>query len=224
MKKWISTLGLIYLAMLFLASPTKAEETKVKFNLGLRTWCNWWEIKAGGDETSDPTFLLGPNFKLSYGDFFGGMSYMTSVSDYKFSTYKWSRHELDLIFGYMVHPRLGVVGGFKYLRGSDNTERSHSAYGLALGLSFNYPLPIDVVDITFYANGFFLPMKGEYKSPAWPNPPDYDIIGYSGEAGFAYSPFQKLSINLSYKYQFLDWPGLAKDTLSGIILGVSYEF
>jgi opacity protein-like surface antigen len=224
MKKWTAGLGLIYLVILFIASPVYAEE--LKFSLGLRTWYNWWEIEpdGGASNTSDPAFLLGPNFKLSYGKFFGGMSYMTTVSDYRFPGSTWSRHDLDVIFGYMVHPRLGVVGGWKYLRGSQSTGPSHTAYGPALGLSFNYPLPIQDLGITFYLNAFFLPMKGEYKVPNIPDSPDYDITGFSAEAGFAYSPFQKFSINLGYKYQYLDWKNLANDILSGVTLGVSYEF
>ncbi len=207
--------------MSFFAPP--ADSNELRFDLGLRTWCNKWDVDAFNDRSSDHTFLVGPNFKLSYGNFFGGLSYMTTAGDYGFSDSEWSRHDLDVIFGYMVHPRLGVVGGFKYLRGKGNTGSSHSEYGPVLGLTFNYPLPIPDTGLLFYANGFFISMQGEYNVPGV-STPDYDIVGYSGEAGLAYEAFENFSINLGYKYQFLKWKDLANDILSGIILGVSYGF
>jgi len=224
MKKWNAGLGLICLAIFFIAQPVYAEE--LKFNLGLRTWCNWWEIEVDGgvSTTSDPTFLLGPNCTISYKNFFWILSYMTTVSNYQFPASTWSRHDLDAIFGYMVHPRLSVAGGWKYIRGNQSIGNSHTASGVSLGLSFNYPLPIEAVELTFYSNAFFLPMKGEFKDKNNPNSPDYDIIGFSAEAGFAYSPFNKFFINLGYKYQYLNWKDLGNDILSGITLGVTYEF
>lgn len=220
MKKWRLFIAICFLFQ-FWAFPADSKE--LNFNLGLRTWYDQWRVKAFNDAASDYTFLIGPNFKLSYGNFFGGLSYMTSAQDYRFPSSEWSRHDLDVIFGYMVHPRFGVVGGFKYLRGKESTGNSHSAYGPALGLTFNYPFPIERVGLVFYLNGFFLSMQGEYKIPGT-SAPDYDIIGYSGEAGLAYEAFKDFSINLGYKYQFLKWKDLADDILSGVILGVSYGF
>ena len=211
----------IFILFQFFAFPADSKE--LRFDLGVRTWYNKWQVEAFNDTDSDYTFLVGPNFKLSYGNFFGGLSYMTSAWDYEFPDSEWSRHDLDVIFGYMVHPRLGVVGGFKYLRGKGNTGKSHSEYGPVLGLAFNYPLPIEDAALIFYANGFFISMQGEYKIPGV-STPDYDIVGYSGEAGFAYEAFENFSINLGYKYQFLKWKDLANDILSGIILGISYAF
>jgi hypothetical protein len=220
MKRLGFMVGVIVLLQCF-AFPADSKE--LRFDLGLRTWYNKWQVEAFNDTESDYTFLVGPNFKLSYGNFFGGLSYMTNAGDYRFPDSEWSRHDLDVIFGYMVHPRLGVVGGFKYLRGKGSTGNSHSEYGPVLGLTFNYPLPIDNTGLIFYANGFFISMQGEYKIPGV-STPDYDIIGYSGEAGFAYEAFENFSINLGYKHQFLKWKDLANDILSGIILGVSYGF
>lgn len=217
-------IGAAFFMMLFLASSTYAED--FDFNVGLRTWYNDWEIvpESGDSNTSDYTFMLGPNFKVSYGKFFGGASFMATMSDYKFSGSKWPRYDLDAMLGYMVHPRLGLVAGWKYIRGTNNTGTSHSIYGPTFGLTFNYPIPIEVVNLTFYLNGAILPLEGNLKVSGAANDTNYDIIGYSGEAGFAYAPIDNFSISLGYKYQNLDWRHLANDILSGVTLGVNYAF
>ena len=224
MKKGCVLMWATLFIMLFLFGYARAEE--FGFNVGLRTWYNDWKIspESGSSNTSDYTFMLGPNFKVSYGKFFAGASFMASVSDYKFSASKWPRYDLDAMIGYMVHPRLGLVAGWKYIRGTDNTGISHSVYGPTFGATFNYPIPIEAVNLTFYLNGAFLPLRGEIRSSGTANDTTYDIIGWSGEAGFAYAPIDRLSISLGYKYQNLDWRHLANDILSGVTLGVNYAF
>ncbi len=226
MKKTITLVLAALLCTFFTGSPAWAEDDAFGFNVGLRTWYNEWEIKpkSGGGETSDYTFMVGPNFKVSYGKFFCGASFLASVSDYKFTVVKWPRYDLDAMIGYMVHPRLGLVAGWKYIRGTSNTGTSHSIYGPTFGATFNYPIPIEVMSLAFYLNGAFLPLQGNIKSAGAPNDVSYDIIGYSAEAGFAYAPMDKLSISLGYKYQNLDWRDLASDILSGVTLGVNYAF
>jgi len=217
-------IGATFFMILFFASSTYAED--FDFNVGLRTWYNDWEIapESGSSNTSDYTFMLGPNFKVSYGKFFGGASFMGTMSDYKFSGTKWPRYDLDAMLGYMVHPRLGLVAGWKYIRGTSSTGTSHSIYGPTFGLTFNYPIPIEVVNLSFYLNGAILPLEGNLKASGAANDTNYDIIGYSGEAGFAYAPIDNFSISLGYKYQNLDWRHLANDILSGVTLGVNYAF
>ena len=224
MKKVSIVVPIISLVMLFCSSLCHAEG--LKFTGGLRTWYNDWTVENEADQTarSDYVFLVGPNVKLTYGNFFGGMSVMTTASDYNFPDSKWSRNDLDAVFGYMVHPRIGLVAGWKYLWGSSKTRGSHTVYGPAFGFTFNYPIPIENVALSFYLNAAFMPLKGEYQAPNSSNTPDYNIIGYSAEGGFAYSPFPKFTINLGYKYQNLDWRYFVSDILSGVTLGVSYEF
>jgi len=224
MKKGNIVIMAAAFTVLFLASSISAGE--FGFNVGLRTWYSDWEIQpqSGGSTTSDYTFMLGPNFKVSYEKFFCGASFMGTVSDYKFQALKWPRYDLDAMIGYMVHPRLGLVAGWKYIRGTNNLGTSHTIYGPTFGLTFNYPLPIDTVNLSFYLNGAFLPLRGSLKYAGASSDTSYDIIGYSGEAGFAYAPIDNLSISLGYKYQNLDWRDLANDILSGVTLGVNYAF
>ncbi len=224
MKKGNIVIGITFFMMFFLTSSIYAED--FSFNVGLRTWYNDWEVvsDSGGSDTSDSTFMLGPNFKLSYGKFFGGVSFMTTMSDYKFSDSKWPRYDLDAMLGYMVHPRLGLIAGWKYIRGTSSTRTSHSVYGPVFGFTFNYPIPIEVLKLTFYLNGAFMPLEGELKYSGAASETNYDIIGYSGEAGFAYALIDDLSISLGYKYQNLDWRPLAEDILSGVTFGINYPF
>ena len=76
----------------------------------------------------------------------------------------------------------------------------------------------------FYLNGAILPLEGNLKFAGAASDTNYDIIGYSGEAGFAYAPIDNFSISLGYKYQNLDWRHLANDILSGVTFGINYAF
>jgi len=223
MKKGYLVIGAAFLMMLFLSEYAFSED--FDFNVGLRTWYSDWEIspKSGSSTTSDYSFMVGPNFKVSYQKFFAGASFMATTSDYKFQNLTWPRYDLDVMIGYMVHPRLGLVAGWKSIRGTTNTGVTHSVNGPTFGATFNYPIPMEAVNVTFYLNGAFLPLQGDISGPG-SNDTSYDIIGYSAEAGFAYAPIDTLSITLGYKYQNLDWRDLANDILSGVTLGVNYAF
>jgi len=223
MRKECFLIGIAFFVMFFVSGHTWAEDWG--FNVGLRTWYNDWRIspESGSSATSDYTFMVGPNFKVSYRDFFVGASFLATASDYTFPTTDWPRYDLDAMMGYMVHPRLGLVAGWKYIRGTNSTRLTHNAYGPTFGAIFNYPISIETVNLTFYLNGAFLPLKGEISAPGVKDN-SYDIIGYSGEAGFAYAPVDNLSISLGYKYQSLDWRHLADDILSGVTLGINYTF
>jgi len=224
MKRGLLIIGATFFMMFFLYGYTRAED--FGFNLGLRTWYNSWEIapETVSSNKSDDTFMLGPNFKVSYGKFFAGASFLATVQDYKFSTSTWPRYDLDAMLGYMVHPRISLIAGWKYIRGTENTGLKHSAYGPTAGFAFNYPIPIEALNLSFYLNGAFLFLEGDLTPSGSAITSSYDIIGYSGEGGLVYTAIDNLSISLGYKYQNLDWRHLATDILSGVTLGVNYAF
>jgi hypothetical protein len=216
-----------FILTLAFSSEIYAEE--LSFSIGVKSWYNDWEITGEGSEKSDSRIFIGPNVKLSYGKFFGGISFMMNPSDYEFpSNTETTRKDIDVVLGYMIHPRIGLVGGYKYLTGirrnetimnDDGTIGFHDSYtanGVAFGAAFNYP--ISSIRLTPYINGILMPLKGEYAHE------NYDIIGYSAEGGIVYGLFEKLSVSLGYKFQYLDWRHLAKDEMQGITFGLSYNF
>jgi opacity protein-like surface antigen len=224
MKKGFLLIGAAFFMIVFPFGYTWAED--FGFNVGLRTWYNYWEIapETVSSNKSDYTFMMGPNFKVTYGKAFAGASFMATIQDYKLSETKWPRYDLDAMLGYMVHPRIGLIGGWKYIRGTENTGLSHKAYGPTFGFAFNHPIPIEALNLSFYLNGAFLALQGELTYPGSAKTHSYDIIGFSGEAGFIYTAIDNLSISLGYKYQNLDWRDLANDILSGVMLGINYAF
>ena len=223
MRKSLLKAIFVVLLILTLCPATYAED--MKMSLGLKTWYNNWKIDPdkGSSDTSDYIALAGPSLKLSYGKYFGGISVMTSLPDYEFSTTDWSRTDVDAMVGYMVHPRFSILGGWKYLRGStdDKTNKiSHSAYGPAFGVSGNYPFA--KLGVTAYSNAALMLLQGNYSSAA--EDTSHDIIGYSVELGVAYGLWERLSVNLGYKYQNLEWKHVTKDILSGVNFGLTYSF
>jgi opacity protein-like surface antigen len=200
----------------------------VAFNLGVRGWVNQWTVKySGSKNTSDWIAMVGPTLKISYKNFFGGATFLQAVSDYHLPTESWSRKELDAVVGYMLHPSIGILLGYKYMSGSTNNGVSHTANGLAFGATINYP--IQDLHLTPYINGVYMPLSGELTFnngdfTKVSSTQRYDIIGYSFEAGLAYQISRRWSANLGYKYQNLDWKGVARDILSGFTIGLNYSF
>jgi len=224
MKRGFLLIGFVFLLIIFFLGSACAEE--FGFNVGLRTWYNSWEIapKTVPANKSDFTAMLGPNFKVSYGKFFAGASFLGTIQDYQFSKTTWPRYDLDVMLGYDVHPRISLIAGWKYIRGTESTGFTHKAYGPTFGFAFNQPIPIEALNLSFFLNGAFLALQGEVTASGSAGTDSYDIIGFSGEAGVIYAIAESLSISLGYKYQKLDWRELANDILSGVTLGVNYAF
>lgn len=221
-KKMITGMCLIVL----LSPALHADELKV--NLGMKAWYSSWEIDGSGGESEESDFsvMVGPSMQLVYGKIFGGMSVMTAVPEYEFSTFDWGRTDIDLLMGLFVHPRISLVGGWKYLRGSTDESNSHSAYGPAFGASFNYPVLNQRA--TLYLNSVLLLLKGDLKSQNLVNgttvETDFDLWGYSFEGGVAFALLEKVTLNVGYKYQDIRWQNAANDIVAGVTLGMTYSF
>ena len=220
MKKIIFA-GVLCFVVLFFNVGANADDFYL--DIGVKGWVNQWKIKFDApdveDTTSDTNLLIGPMIKVGYKKFFGGVTFMQAVNDYDFGEgYKWSRKDVDIVFGYMLHSRVAIFAGYKYLTGTSSIDTSHTASGPAFGISLNFP--ITKIRTTIYANGVYMPLKGELNSLGIVT--DHDVNSYSLEGGISVSLHKNWLVNVGYKYQYLDWRKTVEDITSGVTFGISY--
>ena len=192
----------------------------VTFSVGLKTWYNDWEYELPGNTyDSDPVLMIGPSVSIKYDKFFGGVSLLSSIGKYEWSGgVEADRTDIDLIAGYMFHPRLGAFVGYKRIiagfPGSDTY-----IYGPGVGLTGNYPVRDNIV-----LYGSFSYMFLDYEIDPGGT---FDSSGASIEGGAAYIISPNWNASIGYKYQKFtgDFPaGDLDDTFSGLTLGAQYRF
>lgn len=234
------------------ANATHFQIGGVNFGLGVKAWYNQYDVQVTlsgddeddfDDETSselndfaDSGLVAGPSLQLSYKKFFGGISYLMSLSDYENSDGdSFERKDLDLVTGYMVHDRLGVLIGYKNvdLEYSDGTNGERS--GLAVGAAFNYPVQIAPKNtLVLTLNGTLFPSLKIKEDPI-----DTNGIGFSVELGAAY-PIANWVFSLGVKMQYFEfeqdfegednWGDSVtihadfEEVYSGLILNAIYRF
>lgn len=232
--------GIACAVTLLLSSMTSAQEISV--NVGLKNWYNTWEsegIDEAGrewrDESDDPIMMLGPSITIRSGKVFCGLSYLIALTDYTFERGPGEeatrdRYDLDFVAGYMFHPRVGVLIGYKSLKadlvspgpGGGVMREKHELRGPGIGVTVNYPIKgtplVFFGSLNYMRLDFFITPKGE----EWAHTEEYS--GFSLELGEAYAISEKLSISLSYKYQRFTGGKEHKDSCSGATFGVNWAF
>lgn len=237
MKRTI--IAVCFVALVFIAGSAFAED--LSFSLGIKGWYNSWDsVSSTGDVFDNGSaLLLGPSAKLTYGGFFTGISFLTTMDDY---TYDYAsgdqlvqdRNDLDLVIGYMIFPRFGIMAGYKSIASSadivdtfDNTYHiwDFSISGKAIGVTGNYP--IGDSGLVLIGSASYLMLSGEYEyDPLVGGGSDKDdMTGFSVEIGAAYAFGEKLSGNIGWKSQTLSydtWEGDEK--FAGLTFGLDYRF
>ena len=139
----------------------------VTYSVGVKAWFNSWEIEYGGvSETTDPTLMVGPSVSIKYDKFFGGATVLFSPDEYEWEyaggySELADRTDLDLIAGYMFHPRVGAFIGYKYLSADLSWEDPIASgdYGTiilsgpSLGVITNIPV---INDLVLFGNLIFI--------------------------------------------------------------------
>lgn len=243
MKKRALSISLsLVFAFLFAAPVFAADETHVV--VGLKSWYARWRSGSkqtnGGQRISvrsgNSVFLAGPSLKISKGRFFSGITYVASTQDFKFDLQtkkdSMSRNDLDAIAGFMVHPRVGLFAGFKYIHGTSRTVEPGRAdwtsdfrlYGASYGVAVNYP--VEGTSVVLAGSASYIPVKFRDRggtSGREVNKTRGFMNVYEGSASYALS--NKLSVNAGYKHQTFKASSLAGvEIFSGYTFGADYRF
>ncbi|MEK6651414.1 MAG: hypothetical protein AABY50_00610 [Nitrospirota bacterium] len=257
MKRIICLLGLGFLLMTGISFAEEKDELQV--TMGIKTWYNTWSEQfntgygTGRDRfyksTSDPVLSIGPTISFKKGQYFGGVTYLQAVSDYKtdftyrtsatartHTTESTSRYDIDGLAGYYFHPRVGGFVGYKYAhvgmkrtedyldnsgnRTDGKTEKlSVNIYGPVLGLTANYPL--GTTGLTPFANLSYYWVKQINKT----EPADSaNMSGPSIELGIGYAAYKNLTLTAAYKYQIFYGTTYDDVTFKGPSFSVNYTF
>lgn len=142
MKQYL--LGMAIMVMLF-SNLAQAQDAKV--TVGVNSWFNRWEMvvpdmadttKKVSIKSDASIMMIGPTLNIRYDKVFGGVLFLTSMTDYEFSRsvdvwyddvrygviparLEWStllpRNDLDLVGGVMFTPGFGAFVGYKIIRG-----------------------------------------------------------------------------------------------------------
>jgi hypothetical protein len=250
------------------------------FAVGLRLWFNTWEDQKFITEVPVPNqgtvgsgtgaVLTGftgnaigylPTLGVRYKNFFVSASGMFA-NGYNFDghplgadfNFSGNRQEVDVNFGYYIHPMLAVSIGYKGifqklntpapLTGVFTSELKWSSNGIVSGLSANVPLPEEGLlpsGFSLYGTG-----GGGYVWQSYPSgtpflDPFLDLgnHGFYGvmEGGIAYKPGQWPVVFLAgYKYQLvvnefntrvknlLQKKNNSRDITNGWVIGLSLTF
>ncbi len=235
MKRFF-TIGILCILMLFWCVTSYANNVSV--SIGLRSWINSWEIEGWGEEYG---FLIGPSIKISAGNFFGGISFLNGQYRYErfvaegvdTDDYEVVRSDTDIVIGYMLNRRFGIIGGYKQINnkvsahvydsfsGTVSHDFSWKITGPAFGLMFN--LPFGEMPLVFVASTSYMPsldVRSKYLDIE-------EMNGFTTELGLAYSLSNRFALSGGYKYQSLESDS---DTpfgdlkFSGFTIGVIYQF
>ncbi len=233
MKKGLAFIIFFGISCCFLFLPALSiAESETNVSVGLKTWYTGWKSKeAGGVPSEEAVFLVGPSIKFSKDKLFGGITYVTSTKDFEFKrptrTDTRSRNDIDAIIGYMIHQRVGLFTGLKYVfgetkevePGQPDSSSKYRLYGMAYGATINYPVPD--TPMVLVANYSYVPTKFRSKNERAGrysvDKGSFAITAYEGTAIYALS--RSFSANIGYKHQVL-----TTETFSGFTFGVDYRF
>ena len=236
-----------------------AEKDELQVTVGVKTWYNSWKetwdsgYGSGSDRVvkvkSKSVFVVGPTISFRKGNYFGGVSYLQSASDYKHDvTYRTSaterdhltdsisRYDIDGLIGYYFHPRIGGFAGYKYAHykstetdvildnsgnivSTSNTIGTHNIYGPVVGLTANYPL--GATGLTpFLSLAYYWVRHDNDADPVRSG----NFSGPSAELGIGYT-FKKVTVTAAYKHQeyYKDTEG-GYFKFGGPVFSVNYTF
>lgn len=265
MKKYLA--GFLVLLLSFYSSVCFSEEnqqSKFQVSLGIKSFLNKWE--SSSSQESKNGIIAGPTLKIGYNNFFCGISYLSSLSSYD-TKYRFEestfdsdveisldRNDIDIIVGYMLHSRIGVFGGYKYIKYdmagvTKNTEYyynkntnqvyyniteadndgEYKSKGPAIGVTANYPLPI--TNLVLVGAITYMKLDHEYdmhysvkNGKKFTISDSNDGSGYSIEPGIVYLINEHISVNAGLKYQIIKADNSEDDKFTGISLGCDYRF
>ncbi len=210
----------------------------LSYSVGVKAWFNSWELEyGGGSETTDPALMIGPSVSINYDRFFGGASLLFTPGEYEWSfpggySEKADRTDLDLIAGYMFHPRVGGFVGYKYLSADMSWEDPVDSgdYGTIIlsGPGFGVTVNIPVIyDIVIFGSFSYMFLDFEWELPAGLGTLTTDASGASVELGAAYIISSSWNASIGIKSQsFFGEIGVDDLTVgfAGLTLGANYRF
>jgi hypothetical protein len=185
------------------------------------------------DDAKDSQLLAGPSLKFSYGKFFCGVTWLQTLDRYTFEFNSFtandeghtdiSMSDLDALAGYMVHPRIGFILGYKSLTSRATPHFDHrfdlSVKGPAIGVTSNYPIKYS--PFTMVANISYMPfLKYDFLEP--PQGSQQDAAGYSVEIGFTYGESENSAFSLGIKRQALE--SELDDSWKSLALTFSFDY
>jgi hypothetical protein len=230
------------LALVLLGStPVLAEESS--FSIGIKGWANSWESSFSDGTTFDngSALLIGPTVKFTSGGLFIGASYLATTGDYEANDVLFTgdsltqdRQDLDLVIGYMLHPRFGIMAGYKSISSSADYDSGAGMTfhiwdltidGPAIGVTANYPFGDS--GLVLVGSVSYLSLSAEYDyDPVFSTVDESDdMTGTSIEVSLAYAFTEHASANIGFKAQNLSydtWDGDEK--FSGLTFGFDYRF
>lgn len=225
---------LIMIAIVLISASSSLADDNLAASLGLKglyvtSWKNTWDdgLIEHEFEAKDSVLMAGPSVKIIYGQFFSGLTFLTSLQDFNveeagFKVGDGNRRDLDFVLGYAPFSWLSVICGYKQITAVSDQQSGSSASvdqgGPAIGISLNYLIPN--IKISIYANAAYMYLDGQ----AWLQ--DTQADGFSYEGGMTYSPIQNLALSLGYKGQILDYDNdiAGKEELGGITFAIDYRF
>ena len=203
----------------FCVSPASADDLSV--TLGLKARLNNLNASVANssvvfDDSDSWALLLGPSLKLAYKKFFTGVTWLqTAGRRYSFDYYSVgfneprsmdiSMSEIDVLAGYMFHPRFGAFVGYKSISSeatpiadSPTTSQFYdlAIKGPAVGVTGNVPL--GKLPMLAVASASYLAID-EYTFA--PTDPKKNGSGYSLEIGVTYDPWENIVLYLGLKHQ-----------------------
>ena len=207
----------------------------VTYSVGVKAWANSWELEieaAGFSETTDPALMIGPSFSIKKDKFFGGASVLFTPGEYEWEYgadeyERADRTDLDLIAGYMFHPRIGGFVGYKYLSadmeyeflGSTSDDGTIYLSGPGFGLTGNYPVSNNMV---LYGSLSWMILDFEWDF-AGGGSYTSDADGFSFELGGVYIISSNWNASLGIKYQSFE-EDIITNRFAGLTLGANYRF
>ncbi|OGR06998.1 MAG: hypothetical protein A2511_14895 [Deltaproteobacteria bacterium RIFOXYD12_FULL_50_9] len=202
--------------------------------------------------------MVGPTIKAQNNNMYAGISFLVSTNDYEVIDYteptSWgdynlkgtaSRNDFDIFIGYMLTPRFAVNAGYKGIFMSmkldatlgsifDANAKNDLRYNLgALGVGGNIPIGEKII-VFINGNALLGTIKAdETYSSNWGQPDRSENAtawGGSAEIGGAYLITTNLSVNIGFKYQYLDddmselSDGDNDVQFYGLTMGMEYRF
>ena len=229
---------ILAMALFFLSLPNvHADEFSIA--IGIKARFNELRIRLANEsvefDSQDSGLLMGPSLKLSYGNFFGGVSWLQNIGRYSmdFSSFttnnegqiSLSTSDLDSLVGYRFHPRFGVLAGYKSFTGRSNSQFYHrfslSIKGFAIGLTYNYPLKES--PLLFITTVSYMPSL-EYSFFDDPQYTEQDMDGYSAGVSLTYGSMEKIAYTVGVKYQDLESDLGDSWRYLGLTVSVDYRF
>lgn len=222
--------------IIFLTAFSASADDQLAASVGLKGWyvIDWSNKYSIGTsdyklESKDPVFMIGPSVKISYGNFFTGLNFLTTLSDSAFDMEldgtlvgKGDRQDVDFVIGYAPISWLSVIGGYKVIDADVAREYGSTVAiainGPAVGISLNYLIPRTPVLV--YANAAYMYLRGQaWLETVWAN-------AYSYEAGVTYSPVNHLVLSIGYKGQTINYSTdiAGEENMWGITFAFDYRF